>query len=159
MRVSSRRSSPRSASIARSSSSRPISAPAGAGSFETVSGRGPSSSRILGEDRLLELTKRRRGLESKLVDERRAGTTVDLERIGLPARPVERDHQLPVEPLAEPVLGHERLELSHELAAAAKPEQRVDAILDRRNPELLQPTCLDDRPVLERQLRKRGPAP
>jgi hypothetical protein len=56
--------------------------------------------RILAEDCLLELLKRRARLEPELVDEQRSSVAVDSESVGLPARPVQRAHQLGAERLA-----------------------------------------------------------
>ena len=65
-----------------------------------------------------------------------AGRGVGLQRVGLPARAVEREQQLGAEALAERVLGHELLELGHEHGVAAERELRVDAQLDRLQPQL-----------------------
>ena len=44
----------------------------------------------------------------------RRAALVDLERLGLPSRAVERQHQLPAQPLAQRMLRDERLELARE---------------------------------------------
>jgi len=61
------------------------------------------------EDLGLELTELGTGLDAELVHEAGAGALIGLERFGLPARSVEREHQLPAERLAERVLLDERL--------------------------------------------------
>jgi hypothetical protein len=49
---------------------------------------------LLAQDRAVELLECRAGLDPELVDERPAGGLVHLECLGLPPRPVERQHQL-----------------------------------------------------------------
>ena len=82
-----------------------------------------------------------------------------LERVGLPVAPVEREHQLPAEPLAAPVLGDQRLELGDELAMAPEREVGLDAVLERRQPQLLQPRHLGLRERLVADVLVGVPAP
>ena len=70
---------------------------------------------VLAQDRLLEPLELRRWIDAELVDERLAGAAVSVERIRLPAAPVEREHQEPDRPLAERMLGDEGLELTDHL--------------------------------------------
>src|SRR5262249_51539287 len=81
------------------------------------------------------------------------------ERIRLPTGPVEREHQLAEQPLAERMRGDRPLELGDELAVASEVELGVDARLDGEQPPLLQPPRLgrDKRLVLE--IRERASAP
>src|SRR5207237_10322806 len=58
---------------------------------------------VVREDRLLELPERLAGLDPQLVDERAARSLVDGERLGLPARAVQRQHELGAQTLAEGV--------------------------------------------------------
>ena len=55
-----------------------------------------------------------------------ARLAVDLERLGLAARAVEREHLLAAQPLAQRVLGGQRLELAHE--RGVPPEQSSASI-------------------------------
>ena len=114
--------------------------------------------RVLGEDLPLELPQRRARLEPELV-ERRPRVAVGLERLGLPARAVEREHQLPAQPLAVRMLGDQRLELADELGVAAEREVGLDPLLERRQPQLLEPRRLDPRERLVVELGQRRPAP
>ena len=57
--------------------------------------------RVLSEDRPLELAERRPRLEAELVKQRLPGVAIDVERIGLTTRPVQRQHQLPLQALAQ----------------------------------------------------------
>src|SRR5204862_141467 len=85
------------------------------------------------------------GLE--LLVQRPACALVDRERIGLAARAVERQHQLAAGPLAERLLGDEPLELADELHVTAESELGVDAVLLRRQAQLLQPQRLELRQI------------
>ena len=51
-------------------------------------------SRVLGEDRSLELLKLAAGLEPKLLDQPAARVAIALERVGLAPGSVQREHQL-----------------------------------------------------------------
>ena len=57
----------------------------------------------------------------------------------LPIAPVEGEHQLPAEPLAASVLRDQRLELGNKIAMAAERQVGVDPVLERGQPQLLQP--------------------
>jgi hypothetical protein len=50
--------------------------------------------------------------DSYLVHQQTARAAVRLQRLGLPPGPIEREHELPVQALAQGVLRHERLELA-----------------------------------------------
>ena len=67
---------------------------------------------VLREDRALERLQRRGRLDPEALDERLPGRAVDLERLGLPAGAVEREHQLAAQPLAQRMLRDEGLELA-----------------------------------------------
>ena len=73
------------------------------------------------------------------LDERLPRLAVDLERLGLAARAVEREHLLAAQPLAQRVLGDERLELGDERRVPPERELGVDPLLERREPQLLEP--------------------
>ena len=90
------------------------------------------------EDRLLELPQLRARLEAELVGEQLPAAAVGVERVGLPSRPVEGEHQLRAPPLSERVFSDERLELGHELCVPAELELGVDPLLERRGTLLLQ---------------------
>ena len=59
---------------------------------------------ILAQDRALERLEPLARLGADLLDERRAGSGVGVERVGLAAGAVEREHELRTEPLAQRVL-------------------------------------------------------
>ena len=74
-------------------------------------------------------------------------------------RPVEREHQLSAQTLAQRVLRDKRLQLGDQVAVAAEREVGLDPLLDCRQPKLLQPRDLDLRKRVVRKLRQRRAAP
>ena len=56
---------------------------------------------------------------------------VGLQRLGLTAGTVEREHQLSPKPLSQRMLRDERLELGSDIVVPAEREVSVDALLDR----------------------------
>jgi hypothetical protein len=67
-----------------------------------------------------------------------ARLTVRLERVGLAARAVEREHALRVQALAQRLLRQQRLELGQHLAVAAGVEILVDRDLERGRAQLVE---------------------
>ena len=94
-----------------------------------------------------------------LIDERRSGLAVGRERIGLPAPAVERQHELPAQPLAKRVLHDKGLELADQLVVPAGGQLAVDGVLDRLQPQLLEPADLDGGERLVRHVLERPPPP
>src|SRR5581483_602162 len=84
---------------------------------------------------------------------------VDVERLGLPARAVEREHQLAAQPFPQRVCVHRRLEVLDELRVAAERELRLRPLLDQRQAELLEPSELLACEPLEGELGQRVAAP
>ena len=82
--------------------------------------RGRRERRVLDEDAPLQVLERSPRLDAQLVGEGPAAGGVALERLGLAAAPVQREHELAAEPLAQRMLVDERLELAHELGATAR---------------------------------------
>ena len=110
----------------------------GVGAGSTAAGSGRCSTapvevepRILLQDRSLERLERRGRVDAELLDQGAPRLLVGLERLGLPARPVQREHQLTAQPLAQRVLRDETLELAHELRVAAEREVGLDPLLER----------------------------
>ena len=111
----------------------------GRGSRMHPSGSVEFESRVLGQDCPLELVERGRGLDAELLDERLPRPSVDIKRFCLSPRAVEGEHQLPAEALAKGMLRGQRLQLRDELGVAAERELGLDAVLYRREPDLLEP--------------------
>ena len=98
--------------------------------------------RILAKDGRLEILQLPRGLHAQLVDEPRPCLPVRVQCVGLPARSVEREHQVRVQPLSIRMLNGEALELGDEVGRSAQLEIGVDPALERGEPELLEPLAL-----------------
>jgi hypothetical protein len=86
----------------------------------------------------VELTQVGPRLDPDLLHEDGAGPPVGRECVGLAPGPVEREHELAVEALAERVRGDETLELARELPVPALVQLGVGGPLERREPQLLQ---------------------
>ena len=114
---------------------------------------------VLPQDLQLELLQRRPRLEAELLDQRPAPALKRVQRVGLPAAAIQRQHQLAAQPLSEHVLGDQRLELRHQLEMAAGRQIGIDPILQRREPQLLQPGDLALRERLAPQIGQRLPPP
>ena len=115
---------------------------------------------VLREDRALERAQRRRRVDPEALDTSCPRViAVDLERVGLAARAVEREHLLAAQPLAQRVLRDEPLELAHERGVPPEHEVGVDPLLERREAKLFEP--LDGRTGerLVREVGERRPAP
>ncbi len=98
-------------------------------------------------------------LHSELLDQGVAGGAVSPERVRLPARAVEREHELRARPLAQRLRVDDGLQLGHELDVAAEREIGVDSFLQRHEPKLLEPRDLRLREGLVREVGERRPAP
>jgi len=110
------------------------------------------------EHRPLELLQRAARLEAKLVGEELARAPIDLQRVALAARAIQRKHQLTAQPLLERVRLDEPFELGHELGAASECEIGVDAVHKRRKAELLKAPDLRLDEVEQREVGERRAA-
>jgi hypothetical protein len=75
---------------------------------------------ILLENRLFEALQRRSRLEPQLIDERLPCLLVRVQGFALPARAVEREHQLSSEALPQGMLRDQRLQLADEIPVPAE---------------------------------------
>jgi hypothetical protein len=66
---------------------------------------------VVDQDVLVELAQRGTGLDTQLLVEDLPGPAERLQCVGLPARPVQRPHQLAPQPFPERVFDHQRLQL------------------------------------------------
>ena len=114
---------------------------------------------VLGEHRLLEPPQRGPRLDPQLPDQALARVAVGGQRLGLAARPVQREHLLGVQPLPQRVLGGERLELHDDLVVAAEEEIGVDPVLERDEPGLVQARRLVRQRAMAGQVAERRTAP
>ena len=115
--------------------------------------------RVLPEDRLLECLELAARLEPEPVGERTTRVLVARERIRLTARAVEGEHELGAQPLARRVLPDEGLELWDQGRVAAERQVGLDALFERQQPELGQPSDLGLRELLVGEVRERRTAP
>ena len=115
--------------------------------------------RILVEDRAFELPERERRLDAERLDERAPRIAIRRERVRLPSRAVEGDHQLGAEALPERVLADQQLQFADELGTRAKREIRLDPLLEGFEPKLLEPSDLGLRPGLVGELGQRLSSP
>ena len=107
----------------------------------------------------LEPLQRSARLETELLAQQLARLPVGLERLGLPARAVEREHQLAAQALLQRIGRGERLELGDELVGAAERELGVDPVHPCGEPQLLEATDLRLRELEQRKLLQRRTTP
>ena len=107
---------------------------------------------VVREDRPLKRLQPLGRIEPEGLDEELPRRTVDLERVRLSSGTVEREHQLAAWPLVQRMLSDERLELGHEPGVPPERELRLRAVLERRQPQLLQPLHSGSRERLVRQV-------
>ena len=124
-----------------------------------AAGREGGDRRVLREDRLLEPPELRPRLEPELVREHAPRLLEDLERVRLAPAAVERQHQLPPQPLAERVVGERRAKGGHELAMLAERERDLELLLERIDVERLEAARLRVEPRRPRQPLQRRPTP
>src|SRR5262249_27637642 len=82
-----------------------------------------------------------------------------LERVGLPAVPVEREHEECAQFLAERMLPNEFLQPPEARFMPTEGELRLDLQLERREPELLESSDRSLRKRLVAEVRERGSTP
>ena len=114
---------------------------------------------LLAQDRAVERLELRAGFDPELLDERAARVAVRGERIGLPSRPVEREHQLRAQPLPQRMPRDERLQLGHEVGVDPELEIGGDPILEHAQPQILEPMDVVLREVLQLRVGKRRASP
>ena len=98
----------------------------------------PQPGVVLFEDRGLEVSERRAGFDAELVAQDAPRPLVRAQRVGLPARAVEREHQLAPSPLPQRLRRDGLLEIGYELAGLPQCEQRVEAVFDHVAAQLLE---------------------
>ena len=79
------------------------------------------------------------GLDAEVLDEGGPGHPGDVERLGLPARPVQGQHELGLRALAERLLGDQGAQLVEDVGVAAELELGVDPVDAGADAQLLQP--------------------
>jgi hypothetical protein len=115
--------------------------------------------RILAQDRLLQPAQLRHRLQPELLHQRPARIPERVQRIRLPARTVQRQHQQAAQAFAQRMLVHEGPESPDDLRVAARPQLALEAQLDRGQVELPQPASLERGKRLLEHARERLPLP
>ena len=110
---------------------------------------------VLAQDRVVQAAELGRRLDADLVDQSPPRVAIGLERLGLPPAPVQREHPLPVEPLAERVLRQQRIDLADDLLMAARSQVGLDRQLLGGQAQLLEPPDLGHRERLVGDIRQR----
>ena len=106
------------------------------------------------QNRRLERAQPRARLESEFVDHQLAPGSVDLQRLDLTPRPVEREHQLRTHRLAERMLRDKALQLRDQRGVTPEREGGVDARLDGDTAELVEAVDIDARPSASRHSKR-----
>ena len=114
--------------------------------------------RIVLEDRLLELAELAARLQPELIGEQVPAAAVDVERVRLPSRAVEREHQLRPPAFPERIVANKRLEFGDQLRVPAERKFGLDSLLDGRRVTLLEVCALRPRHRLV-EIGERWPAP
>ena len=99
------------------------------------------------------------GSRPELLDQNAARVLVGLERLGLAARAIEREHQLAPAAFAERLERDRRLELADQVGMPAERQIRFDAFFERDRPPLLQARRLPASERLRRKLAERWTPP
>ena len=107
----------------------------------------------------LELLQFEARLDPELLAERLSRPAVELERVGLAARAVERQHQLRPRPLAERLARDELLQLGDQARVPPEREVGLDPLLERGEPSVLEPRPRVSREGLGLELGERCAAP
>ena len=123
-----------------------------------LAGGGRLQGRVLDQDGLLQPLQPRRRIDPQLLGQHRPGRLVHLQGVGLPPRPVQRQHQLAPQPLPGRMLGHQPLQLPDQPGVVAGGQPQLHQRLDRPQVQLLQPGRLGQGPGLVGELGQgRGP--
>ena len=114
---------------------------------------------VLPEDRLLELAERRARLDPELLVEEGTRVAIRGQRIGLPAAPVQAEHQLSAQSLVERMHRDELLDLRQDVRMSLKRQLGVDQLLARGQLQSLEARSLEERKRLEREIGERRATP
>jgi hypothetical protein len=115
--------------------------------------------RVGAQDGPLQPLQRWAGFDAELADQELAGLLVGRERLGLPTRPVQRQHQQLPEALVERVLLHQAPQVDRQLGVLAQPQPRVHLRLERLQALLVEGGDLGVQGPVQLQVAERPPAP
>ena len=131
----------------------------GSGRAATRAGRRSRERRVLPQHGPLEFLQPRTRVNPELLAEQNPDLPVNGERFALAGRPVQSQHQLPAQPLAQRVPGDQRLQLRHQLLVAAEREFGLHALLSGGAAQLLKSAHVRVRERLELNVGERTAAP
>jgi hypothetical protein len=97
---------------------------------------------VLGQQLGVQLAQLRARVDAELLGDHAAGPAVDLERLGVPARAVQRPHQQQPQPLPQRVVGDQPAQLRDRVQVSTAGELRLDAQLGRVEVDLGEPLGL-----------------
>ena len=92
----------------------------------------------MGEHRGVSALQGLAGVDAELAGQQVAGPAVGGQRVGLPAAPVQRQHQLAVQPLPQRMVPDQPVQLGGQRVMPAQRQVSVDPRLKRGQPQLLQ---------------------
>jgi hypothetical protein len=92
----------------------------------------------MGEDGSLQVLEGLARLQPELLGQHISRLPVALQRVGLAARAVEREHQLCPQPFPQRMLGDECLELADDHVVTSEGKVGVEPLLHDREPQLLE---------------------
>jgi hypothetical protein len=98
-------------------------------------------------------------LDAELLDEVASPIRVDRKGLRVPTAAVEREHQLCSQPFSQRMFRDQRLELRHEAPTFAESQIRLDPLLERDEPQLVEPGNRRLGPGLVFDVSQCGPAP
>jgi hypothetical protein len=110
-------------------------------------GRRPPQRLVVAQDAVAQGQQFGSGVEAEVVAQVSPGVLPHFECFGLPADPVEREHELAAQPLAQRVRRHQGGQLRYHLLGRPAVKFRVDAVLDGGQPVLFQSLRLAGEPV------------
>ena len=114
---------------------------------------------LLAQDLCVQLLELGAGLDPELLDEYSPRLPECLQGLCLPAAAVQREHAQRAHPLTQRRCCSEHLELADDVTVKATLDVGVDALLERIEPQLLEPPDLTLRELLARQIGERRAAP
>jgi hypothetical protein len=100
------------------------------------------------------------GLDAELFDQKAAGVGEQRQSFSLPAAHVQSQHQQAAEPLAQRMIGDQRLQFGHNVAVMAASRQfRIEPVFQHGQAPVFQPADLSLKPWHKREILERRAPP
>ena len=106
----------------------------------------------------MQLLDRRTRLQTQLLNQHRAGRLIGVQRLRLPARAVQRQHQLPPQPLPKGMRRSKSIKLADEICMPSEREVSLDPLFQTSQAKLDDPLDLAASPLLVGEVGKRRAA-